>query len=151
MPCPFLIFSQSDYLATPTSNFQPIRLLDPVCWYEFTYLTTNSADPVHWIYTVCKCRAYPCLAGLMFRANTVSNNPERGEQRHWSDCLYVQGNLGFWLSANALHSFTWWGLYFFENLIKLLQIHSSNESPQHNIYLKIRHFELIFFLFLMKT
>ena len=26
-------------------NFQPIRLLDPGCWYKFTYLTTNSADP----------------------------------------------------------------------------------------------------------
>ena len=29
----------------PTSNFQPVRLLDPVCWYKFTYLITNSADP----------------------------------------------------------------------------------------------------------
>ena len=27
------------------SNFQPIRLLDPVCWYKFTYLMANSADP----------------------------------------------------------------------------------------------------------
>ena len=31
--------------ATPTSNFQPIRLLDPSCWYKFTYWMTNSADP----------------------------------------------------------------------------------------------------------
>ena len=29
----------------PTSNFQPIRLLDPGFWYKFTYLMTNSADP----------------------------------------------------------------------------------------------------------
>ena len=31
--------------AKPTSNFQPIRLLDPDCCYEFTYLIANSADP----------------------------------------------------------------------------------------------------------
>ena len=30
--------------ATPTSNFQPIRLLDPSCRYKFTYLMANSAD-----------------------------------------------------------------------------------------------------------
>ena len=29
----------------PTSNFQPIRLFDPGCWYNFTYSMTNSADP----------------------------------------------------------------------------------------------------------
>ena len=29
----------------PTSNFQPIRLLDLVCCYKFTYLMANSADP----------------------------------------------------------------------------------------------------------
>ena len=29
----------------PTSNFQPIRLLDPDCCHKFTYLMTNSADP----------------------------------------------------------------------------------------------------------
>ena len=31
--------------AMHTSNFQPIRLLDPDCWYKFTYLMANSADP----------------------------------------------------------------------------------------------------------
>ena len=31
--------------ATPTSTFQPIRLLDPGCWYKFTDWMTNSADP----------------------------------------------------------------------------------------------------------
>ena len=29
----------------PTSNFQPIRLLDLDCCYDFTYLMTNSANP----------------------------------------------------------------------------------------------------------
>ena len=29
---------------TPTSNFQPIRLLDLDCCYKFTYLMTKSAD-----------------------------------------------------------------------------------------------------------
>ena len=29
----------------PTSNFQPIRLLDPDCCYRFAYLMANSADP----------------------------------------------------------------------------------------------------------
>ena len=29
----------------PTSNFQPIRLLNPDCCYKFTYLMTKSADP----------------------------------------------------------------------------------------------------------
>ena len=28
-----------------TSNFQPIKLLDPDCSYKFTYLTANSSDP----------------------------------------------------------------------------------------------------------
>ena len=32
-----------NYYATPTSNFQSIRLLDQGCWYK--YLMTNSADP----------------------------------------------------------------------------------------------------------
>ena len=31
--------------ATPTSNFQPIRLLDLDCCYKFTYLMANSEDP----------------------------------------------------------------------------------------------------------
>ena len=31
--------------ATPTSNFQPIRLLDPDCSYKFRFLMANSADP----------------------------------------------------------------------------------------------------------
>ena len=30
---------------TPTSNFQPIRILDPCYLYRFMYLMTNSADP----------------------------------------------------------------------------------------------------------
>ena len=29
----------------PTSNFQPIRLLDPDCCYKFAYLMANSSDP----------------------------------------------------------------------------------------------------------
>ena len=31
--------------ATPTYNFQPIRLLDLDCYYKFIYLMANSADP----------------------------------------------------------------------------------------------------------
>ena len=31
--------------ATPISNFQPIRLLDPDYWHKFTYLMANSVDP----------------------------------------------------------------------------------------------------------
>ena len=46
--------------ATSTSNFQPISFLDPGCWYNFTYLMTNSADldqfrsQSNWNYTVFK-------------------------------------------------------------------------------------------------
>ena len=29
----------------PTSDCQPIRFLDPDCWYKFTYWMANSADP----------------------------------------------------------------------------------------------------------
>ena len=29
----------------PTSNFQPIRSLDPDCSYKITYLMATSADP----------------------------------------------------------------------------------------------------------
>ena len=56
----------------PTSNFQPIRLLDPGVWYKFAYLMANSADPksvgffrsqLIWIYTVFKGRVYPGSAG----------------------------------------------------------------------------------------
>ena len=36
---------QGNALATPTLNFQPIRLLDPDYCYKFTYLMANSADP----------------------------------------------------------------------------------------------------------
>ena len=51
-------------------NFHPIRLLDPGCWYKFTYLITNRADQDQFrshlicIYNVCKGRAYPGSAGL---------------------------------------------------------------------------------------
>ena len=31
--------------AAPTSNFQPIGLLDPDCCYKCIYLMANSADP----------------------------------------------------------------------------------------------------------
>ena len=31
--------------ATPTSNFQPIRLIDLSCSYKFKHLKTNNADP----------------------------------------------------------------------------------------------------------
>ena len=31
--------------ATPTSNFQPMRFLDPDYCYKFTYLMANSAEP----------------------------------------------------------------------------------------------------------
>ena len=34
-----------NYDTMPTSNFQPIRLLDPDCCYKFTDLMANSADP----------------------------------------------------------------------------------------------------------
>ena len=45
--------------ATPTSNFQPIRLFNPDCWYKVTYWMTNCSDPeLIWIYTVCKSRVY---------------------------------------------------------------------------------------------
>ena len=55
-----------NYDVMPTSNFQPIRLHDPGCWYEFTYLMTNSVDPdqlasteAYWSGSiVSKCRAY---------------------------------------------------------------------------------------------
>ena len=52
MPCPLLIFSQSDYL---------IQIID-----INTYLMANSADIDQlaiWIYTVCKGRVYPGSAG----------------------------------------------------------------------------------------
>ena len=56
--------------APPTSNFHPVRLLDPDCWYRFTYLMVNSADPdqlasseANWSGSVCKGRVYPGSAG----------------------------------------------------------------------------------------
>ena len=40
-----LISLNSVSLVTPTFNFQSIRIHDPGCWYKFTNLMTNSADP----------------------------------------------------------------------------------------------------------
>ena len=42
--CPSLNLVLLNKDATPTSNFQPIRLLDPDVCYKFTYLMGNSAD-----------------------------------------------------------------------------------------------------------
>ena len=43
-----------------TSNFQPIRLLDPGCYYKFTDSMTNSADPNQFDDRgLCKCKVYP--------------------------------------------------------------------------------------------
>ena len=33
----------------PTSNFQPIRLLEQVCWYKFTYLMTTVQIQFSWL------------------------------------------------------------------------------------------------------
>ena len=50
--------------AMPLSNFQPIKLLDPDCWYKFTYWMANSLrSQLIWIYTVCKGRVYLGSAG----------------------------------------------------------------------------------------
>ena len=38
-PCP----AEQD--TTPTSNFQPIMLLDLDCCYKFTYFMVNNVDP----------------------------------------------------------------------------------------------------------
>ena len=35
----------AEEIVTPTSNFQPIRLLDLGSWYKFKYWMANSADP----------------------------------------------------------------------------------------------------------
>ena len=44
--CKFLtLFMLINYDAIPTSNFQPIRLLDLHCCYKFSYLMANRADP----------------------------------------------------------------------------------------------------------
>ena len=66
-------------IALPTSNFQPIRLLDPGCWYKFTYLMANSADPdqlarsqLIWIYNVCKDRVDPGSAGQGLRVTELT-------------------------------------------------------------------------------
>ena len=55
--------------AMPTSNFQPIRLLDPGCGYKFTYLMKNSADLDQLASAEGKARVYPGSAG---QALTVS-------------------------------------------------------------------------------
>ena len=34
-----------DVYSFSISNFQPIRLLDPDCYYKFKFLMANSADP----------------------------------------------------------------------------------------------------------
>ena len=55
----------------PTSNFQPIWLLDPDYWYKFTYLMANSTEPDQLAsqkptdldLPICKGRAYLGLAG----------------------------------------------------------------------------------------
>ena len=68
---PFTLFVLNKLDATPTSDFQPIRLLDPSCSYKFKYLMTNSADPDKKpTYLDLPClqkQANPGLAGLGLR------------------------------------------------------------------------------------
>ena len=42
---PLILSCWINWDAMPTSNFQPIRLLDMDCCYKFTYLMANCADP----------------------------------------------------------------------------------------------------------
>ena len=91
---------------TPTSNFQPVRLLDLDRCYKFTYLMANSADSdqlafrsqLIWIYTVCKDRAYLGLVwqGLKTSAGNKMNLFQNLGYRYtcskeWR-CSNVQGN-----------------------------------------------------------
>ena len=76
--------------ATPSSNFQPIRLCDSDCWCKYTYLMTNNAaqdqwrSQLIWIYTVCKYRAYLGWEGpgLKIAANKCSFR-----QIEYSECF----------------------------------------------------------------
>ena len=58
MPCPFLIFSQSDYL---------IKIVDTIHIFNAKQCRSRSVgfwrSQLIWIYTVCKDRAYPGSAG----------------------------------------------------------------------------------------
>ena len=52
----------------PTSNFPPIRLLDPNCCYKFTYLIANSADPDQ--------LAFAKTGHVVFNKRRVKNQPD---------------------------------------------------------------------------
>ena len=58
----FLNPCHAEWVKITISNFQPIRLLDPGCWYKFTFSMTNSVD-LRVIYTVCVGRVYSGSAG----------------------------------------------------------------------------------------
>ena len=127
----------------PTSNFQPIRLLNPHCCYRFTYLMANSADKMScffrsrliWIYTVCKGRVYQGSARLeLNEANSIARIVEKG-------CNYFHVRVFSLGSVSILHivkrkmSYRRWSDY---KMTKYRTLQSWNKrSYQQSKYLRL--------------
>ena len=106
----------------PTSIFQPIRLLNLDCWYKFTYLMANSADPdqlasnqLIWIYTVCKCRAHPGSAGSGLKMKSPFQKLRDVEVKWHSlafcpQYAHYRTNRQWWESKKRCHNMCiqWW-------------------------------------------
>ena len=66
----------------PTSSFQPIRLLDPGCWYKFTHLITKCVDPDQ------SASSEPTDLDLRYlQRQDISGFSKKGLMNHF--CLYL--------------------------------------------------------------
>ena len=71
--------------ATPTSNFQPIRLLDLDCCYKFTYLPTSNFQPIRLLDLDC------CYKFTYLMANSADTDQLASSEANWSgSTLFVK-------------------------------------------------------------
>ena len=74
----------------PTSNFQPIRLLDPGFLYKFAYLMANSADPDQLASSEANCSG----SALFAKAGNILASAGPGLILHIENKKYINGHPG---------------------------------------------------------
>ena len=79
----------------PISNFQPFKLLDPGCWYKFTYWMTNSPDPATKFQITNNFKFF--LANIAEHENFSANKYENANYC-WHFHIYWQRNFQAQLS-----------------------------------------------------
>ena len=135
----------------PISNCQPSRLLDPGCWYEFTYWMTNSADPDHlsseeanWLDLHCLQRQYPGSAGQGLK---IESRRATGSHSAYTT-LKAQISLYINIYCSGLALFTS-SLYIVDCSIlekrrswsDCLYTHAQSDLPLHCMYAKVPYYK----------